>query len=138
MAYNLRMRALRIGELSSRFGLNPRTIRYYGTLGLLPPEARSESGYRLYGGQSIKRLEFILKAKGLGLSLAEIGRILDLHSSGQSPCNCTRRFLSQKVSECDEKIKSLEDLREKLNAILINKTPRARKGADICPIIISN
>ncbi len=40
---------LRIGALAAAVGLNPKTIRYYETLGLLPAPRRTATGYRLYG-----------------------------------------------------------------------------------------
>jgi len=40
---------LRIGELAAELGLNPKSIRYYEAIGLLPTPARTEAGYRLYG-----------------------------------------------------------------------------------------
>ncbi len=39
--------AMRIGELAERAGATTRAIRYYEQVGLLCPDARSESGYRL-------------------------------------------------------------------------------------------
>ncbi len=47
---------IHIGELAARFGLNPKTIRYYEEIGLLPRAARSASGYRWYDEQDIERL----------------------------------------------------------------------------------
>nr|WP_245688607.1 MerR family DNA-binding transcriptional regulator [Thermogemmatispora onikobensis] len=35
-------KGMRIGELAARFGLNPKTIRYYEEVGLLPRADRSE------------------------------------------------------------------------------------------------
>jgi len=54
---------MRIGELAARFGLNPKTIRYYEEIGLLKRAGRSESGYRLYGKPDVERLGFIRRAK---------------------------------------------------------------------------
>ncbi|MDP6347603.1 MAG: MerR family DNA-binding transcriptional regulator, partial [Dehalococcoidia bacterium] len=42
---------LTIGGLARSGQLNPKTIRYYEGLGLLPRARRSESGYRLYSNQ---------------------------------------------------------------------------------------
>jgi DNA-binding transcriptional MerR regulator len=69
---------MRIGELATRFGLNPKTIRYYEEIGLLPRAERSDSGYRLYDEHDVERLGFIRRAKTLGLSLDEIRDILSV------------------------------------------------------------
>jgi len=61
---------LTIGELAGELQLNPKTIRYYEEVGLLPKPRRSESGYRLYSRYEIERLRLVKRAKLLGLSLA--------------------------------------------------------------------
>jgi DNA-binding transcriptional MerR regulator len=60
---------MHIGELAEHFGLNPKTIRCYEEIGLLPRVERSESGYRLYDERDARRLGIIRRAKTLGLSL---------------------------------------------------------------------
>jgi DNA-binding transcriptional MerR regulator len=39
---------MRIGELAKKVALNPRTIRYYEVIGLLPAAPRTAAGYRRY------------------------------------------------------------------------------------------
>jgi DNA-binding transcriptional MerR regulator len=77
---------MRIGELAAALDLNPKTIRYYEDIGLLPQPKRSAAGYRLYDDADHERLRFILKAKAVGLSLEEISRILAICDQGQPPC----------------------------------------------------
>jgi MerR family Zn(II)-responsive transcriptional regulator of zntA len=69
---------LRIGELAAEFGLNPKTIRYYESMALLPRPKRTRSGYRKYARADRDRLEFVLKARAIGLTLEDIGEILRL------------------------------------------------------------
>lgn len=72
---------LRVGELAKRTGLTVRTLHHYDELGLLQPTRRSSTpsgpGYRLYDATAVERLTRILLLKGLGLSLDEIGDLLD-------------------------------------------------------------
>jgi MerR family transcriptional regulator, copper efflux regulator len=63
---------LRIAEVAARSGFNSATLRYYEELGLLPPPAQSDRGYRQYDELVLDRLAFIGRAKQLGCSLAEI------------------------------------------------------------------
>lgn len=113
--------------------MNPRTIRYYETIGVLPRAARTESGYRLYTQDAVDRLEFILKAKTLGLTLEEVRRILSLHDEGVAPCEHTRDFVRRKVWEADEKIASLRALKKTLSKAL--KSRFRKHSAAFCPII---
>ncbi|MBI2303306.1 MAG: MerR family DNA-binding transcriptional regulator [Chloroflexi bacterium] len=56
-------RSLRIGELAKATGLTTKAIRYYELLGLIPRTSRTESGYRMYPDQDVRRLEFIYLSK---------------------------------------------------------------------------
>ena len=62
-----------IGALAKATGINPKTIRYYEGIGLLPRAKRTNAGYRTYHPDDAKRLQFIKKAQTMGLSLEEIG-----------------------------------------------------------------
>lgn len=45
-----------IGQVAKDLGINPRTLRYYENLRLLPSPKRSSGGYRLYDLESERRL----------------------------------------------------------------------------------
>jgi len=132
--YNITMKTMHIGEIAKRFGLNPRTIRYYETIGVLPKAERTESGYRLYAEDAIKRLEFVLKSKTLGLTLDEVRQILSLHDKGVAPCEHTKDFIKYKLREIDERIAALKSLKGTLSTALKKKF-KAHSAASICPII---
>jgi DNA-binding transcriptional MerR regulator len=123
-----------IGDRAKRFGLNPRTIRYYETVEILPKPKRTETGYRIYDNETIERLEFILKAKALGLKLDEIKEIIGLYEKGEIPCECTRAIIRKKIEEIDEKISDLADLKTRLSSLLKLKRHYIPRGS-ICPII---
>ncbi|PCI58460.1 MAG: hypothetical protein COB35_13815 [Gammaproteobacteria bacterium] len=75
---------LKIGELAKRCGLSVRALRHYDEVGLLVPSGRSESGYRLYCEQNIRRLQHILLLKQLGFSLKKIIEMLNNKTSSLS------------------------------------------------------
>ncbi len=62
----------KIGDVAKRARVTIHTIRYYEKRGLLAGPARSRGGFRLYGDDTIQRLQFIQMAKGFGLTLEEI------------------------------------------------------------------
>lgn len=68
----------RIGEFSRICRVPVSALRYYSDLGLLPPASIDpSSGYRYYEVAQLPRLNRILALKDLGLSLDEIGAILN-------------------------------------------------------------
>ncbi len=121
-----------IGGVARRFDLNPRTIRYYEKISILPKVTRSEGRYRVYTEATVERPEFILKAKGLGLKLDEIKQILLLHDQGKVPCDCTRSPIDNRVREIERRIADLTDLKARLQKIL---TVDVGNAQSICPLI---
>lgn len=67
---------LRIGQIAERSGVSAKALRLYEQRGLLKPCTHSESGYRLYGPDALRRLMQIVVLKRSGFSLAEIGQLL--------------------------------------------------------------
>ena len=106
---------LKIGQLARRVNLNVCTLRYYEALGLLPAPQRSESGYRLYSEADERRLHFVLQAKRVGLSLEEIGRILEMGRRG-SACGYVRETVSRHIADLDARIAELQAMRAELSA----------------------
>ncbi len=58
-------------------GLTQKAIRHYESIGLCPPSARSDSGYRLYSQEAIRRLQQIQYFRKLKFGLPEIAALLD-------------------------------------------------------------
>jgi MerR family copper efflux transcriptional regulator len=75
---------LKIGEVAERSGVNLQTIRYYEREGLLPEPARLTSGYRIFPLDTVRRVQFIKRAQGLGFSLAEVRELLSLRENADS------------------------------------------------------
>lgn len=69
--------AFTVGELSRLTGVTVRALRYYDEIGLVPPSARSDAGYRLYGDRDVVRLQQVLVLRELGVPLEEIGPAID-------------------------------------------------------------
>ena len=66
-----------VREVSALTGVSVRTLHHYDAIGLLPPAAVTEAGYRLYDDASLERLRSILFFRELRFSLREIKTMLD-------------------------------------------------------------
>ena len=71
---------LKVGALATRTGVSVRTLHHYDDIGLLSPSLRTPSGHRLYVVNEIARLQQIQSLRLMGLSLEEIGGLLDSHN----------------------------------------------------------
>ena len=110
---------MRIGELTERAQVTPRTVRYYETIGLLPPAEREGHGQHYYTEETVFRLRKIDQLKGLGLSLDEIRDVIDLYFtdlSGVQPKQQILAILRRHLAETDRKIGTLEQFRADLQA----------------------
>ena len=127
-------KALRVGELAAEFGLNPKTLRYYEEIGLLPAPKRTPAGYRQYGPEDRERLDFILKARAIGLSLEEIGQILGVRQAGGEPCEHVVGLLDRKIAQVDAQLRALAEVRRELEGLRASAAGASGTGR-ICRII---
>jgi DNA-binding transcriptional MerR regulator len=109
---------MRIGQLAAATGVNPKTIRYYESIGLLPAPVRSTAGYRRYNDEDVERLEFIRRAQQLNLSLSEIEEILALRERSQRPCDYVVRVAQRRLGDLDRRIAQMQRARAELRALL--------------------
>ncbi len=125
-----------IGELGRRVGVEPPTIRYYESVGVLPEPRRTEAGYRSYGSGDVERLRFVATARSLDLGLDDIREILALRDQGVAPCGYVRELLDRQAAVIAERQAELERLAAELDLL----RQRAKSAADdagdhICPIL---
>src|SRR3982750_2372828 len=86
-------RTYTIRQLCLEFKCTPRALRFYEDKGLLNP-ARDGMN-RVYSYRDRARLQLILRGKRVGLSLAEIGEILDLYEADESGAAQAARSLKK-------------------------------------------
>ena len=105
---------MKIGELAERVKVNPKTIRYYESIGVLPEPVRTASGYRDYDDTYADRLTFVRTAQRLGMTLDEVREILAFRERGEVPCTYVRQVLEAQVTSVDRRIEELQALRGQL------------------------
>lgn len=99
-----------VSEIARSANIGADTIRHYTKIGLLNPKRDDQNGYRYYDQQNEKRLRFILSAKNLGFSLKEIRQILDLSSSGETPCPIVREMIAKHLSVIQRQMRDAQML----------------------------
>src|SRR4030088_2695761 len=110
---------MRIGDLTERAGVTPRTVRYYESIGLLPPGEREGHGQHYYTEETLARLRKIDQLKKLGLSLEEIHGVIDLYfidPSGIQPKQKVLAILRQHLADADQKIGAFQQFRADVQA----------------------
>ncbi len=128
------MDALTTGELAKRAGVGVETIRFYEREGLIQKPPRRRSGYRQYPEETIRRVQFIRRAKDLGFTLQEVAELLSLRVAQRaSTCARVRERAAAKIADVEGKISDLERIRGALGQLVRACTGRGRAGA--CSIL---
>jgi DNA-binding transcriptional MerR regulator len=111
-----KQKPVQIGELAKQLSITTRTIRYYEEIGLMGKSDRIRGGTRSYNKDDILRLKFILKLKGLGISLKEIHELSDIFDFNEQDFGTITprliEILDRHIALVDEKMASLSSLRQ--------------------------
>jgi MerR family transcriptional regulator, mercuric resistance operon regulatory protein len=124
--------ALRRTDLARATGCNLETIRYYETVGILPPPARTDAGHRTYGTSDVQRLRFVLRARELGFSLDDVRGLLGLGDGALRTCAEVREKTEAHLTDVRAKIADLQ----RIEAVL-SRTAALCGGGDRpeCPVL---
>lgn len=97
---------VKAGDLSNRYGVSTRTLRYYEEIGLIQSQRTKDYAYRMYDADNIKRLEQILILRKLNIGIKDIQRIFNTAGS-----EVVLEVLGKKVGDIDEEVALLYELK---------------------------
>lgn len=126
---------LKIGEVSRLSGVGIETIRFYERGGLLDRPARTYSGYRIYDGSVLERLDFIRKAQLLGFALQEIRELIDHKRKGENPCADVRSVVRSRLTELNARIEQMLAYRDELASALEDWEEKGETEGHVCGLI---
>jgi DNA-binding transcriptional MerR regulator len=95
--------ALSISALARSTGVTAKMLRYWERVGLLPKAALTHTGYRIFGAEANCYIDFILKSKSVGLTLAEMKRVIEFARQGKNPCPEVVQWIDEKDRAVDSR-----------------------------------
>lgn len=101
---------MNISAVAARSGVPAKTIRYYESVGLIPPARRSGNGYRRYTKMDIQTLSFVQRARSLGFSVDDVASLLDLWRDKERTSAEVQALASQHLSRTRDKLRELETI----------------------------
>lgn len=107
---------MQIGDLASRAGVTPRTIRYYEEIGIIAPDERTAGGFRLYSENQLRRLNIVQGLKMLGFDLDRIRELFaikaDCKTGGMLAGELVNHIRDQQT-EIDNKLQYYAEMKER-------------------------
>lgn len=97
---------VKIREVSSRYDISARALRYYEDMGLLKSTRSADYAYRLYDEHALRRLEQILILRKLNISIKDIQLIFQVSGS-----ETVLDVLGKKVEDISNEAALLLDLK---------------------------
>jgi MerR family transcriptional regulator, copper efflux regulator len=99
---------MNIGQAAKASGVNPKLIRHYETIGVIPKAGRSEGGYRVYSDTDVHILTFVRRSRTLGFSMKEIKKLVGLWRNKSRASAEVKTLALQHIETLDRKIQELE------------------------------
>lgn len=115
---------MRVKEVADLVGISIRTLHHYDEIGLLKPEKKTETGYRLYSDHDLEKLQQILFFKELGFPLEKIKEIIESPTfDRQEALQLHRKMLVEKQRRLNKMIETIDKTiqYEKGEIIMTNK-----------------
>jgi MerR family transcriptional regulator, redox-sensitive transcriptional activator SoxR len=120
---------LTIGELARRTGRRASSIRYYESIGLLPPPRRV-SGQRRYVASTVRTLAVVDVAQRAGLSLDEIKLLLSASPKNTESVTRLRQLAERKLPEVESLLEQTQLVQRWLEHAVDCTCP----SLEVCPL----
>jgi DNA-binding transcriptional MerR regulator len=105
---------MRIGEVAAEAAVTVDTVRFYERVGVLPPPARTESGYRDYAPGTVERIKLTRELQAIGFTLTDAVDALAAHDAGGATCESEQWRLDAVLDRVDAKLAELNALRGRI------------------------
>ncbi len=102
-----------ISQVSKKFSVSTRTLRYYEQIGLITPSKKEDFAYRVYDTEAIKRLRQIIVLRKLRIPLKQIAEILQ-----NSDVQIAIEIFERNLADIEDEITALSTIRSVIKSFI--------------------
>ncbi|MNB79056.1 Nodulation protein NolA [compost metagenome] len=124
------MDLVKITEVTEKFGISSRTLRYYEQVGLLQSERPAFEKYRFYDSENINRLKQILVLRKMQIPIKDILRIYE----SQDMAILVQSFV-KRIEEIEDEINALSQLKTYVSDFLNAMTAHGITQISALPLL---
>lgn len=120
---------LTVGRAAALVGVSVRTLHHWDEIGLVRPSGRTSADYRVYSGDDVARIHRVLLYREVGLTLAEVARLLDDPNVDEiTHLRQQRELLTNRISHLHGMIRAVDHMMEVKQ---MGTNPSAQERAEI-------
>lgn len=108
---------MNIGEASRQSGVSAKMIRYYESVGLIRPAARTGGNYRDFSVHDVRELQFVRRARDLGFGVDEIGQLLALWRDRARPSREVKAIADRHLAALQSRVDAMQAMAETLRTL---------------------
>ncbi len=105
---------MKINEVVKKLNISHDTLRFYEKSGILGAIRRDESGFRNYSDSDLKRIEFILCMRNVGVPIEVLKQYMNLFDMGDDTIEQRKILLIEQKNKIDKKIEDMQAASKKL------------------------
>ncbi len=124
------MNLIKITELSTKFDLSSRTLRYYEEVGLIQSVRPPFEKYRYYDEENVERLRQIMVLRKLQIPIKDIVRIYE----SREMSTITQVFM-ERIDEIDQEIDTLSELKQIVSEFVTRMNEQGIKHISALPLL---
>ena len=129
---------MKVIDVARRLEVTTDTVRFYTRIGILRPARNKSTGYRQFSEKDCDRLRFVLSARRLGFSVADVQQILAHADKKESPCPTVRRLIEERLHETEQRFIDSQQLHTRMQQAIAEwsrKPDLVPTGDMICHLI---
>ncbi|MDE5802281.1 MAG: effector binding domain-containing protein [Lachnospiraceae bacterium] len=106
------MNHMTISEVSAKFQISTRMLRYYEKMGMIESSRKEDYAYRIYDENAVRRVQQIIILRKLQIPLKKIKSMMDGNRVN------ALHILQEQIQDMDENVKSVSTMKRALEKLL--------------------